>query len=337
LAADVSGPVRAERARRLTFVVPGRLRSPTGGNIYDRFVIEALRRRGWRVAVSATASTGNVGPVVVDSLAMREGAPAGADPLIALLHQLPSEAEEQPRWREPERAVLRAASLVVTVAKHLAERVSSETDAPIVVVSPGWDRVAAERAGDDASVLCVAHAARRKGVADAIAAFDRARLDGARLRLVGDHRRDAREAERIDAFASALGADLVLDGVLGKAALARRYARARILLSASRYEGWPIAVAEAMASGVPVVAFDVAGMRELVRDGTDGILVEVGDLDGLARALHSLWRDPALRDRMGRSARERARGWPTWHDTGQRFVDVLESYVVGDVQPAGDA
>jgi glycosyltransferase involved in cell wall biosynthesis len=324
--------------RRLTFVVPGGLRRSSGGNVYDRSMVDALRKRGWRVTVSDSAPARNAGVVVLDSLAMQSGPPRGADRLVALLHQLPSEADDRPSDRERELEVLRAASLVVTVSRHLAERVSPETDAPVVVVSPGWDRAYADRSSDDdGSVLCVAHAGSRKGVGDAIEAFQWAHLDGARFRLVGDRRRDAREAQRIEALASELGEDLVLDGVLDPAALAQRYGTARIFLSASRYEGWPIAVAEAMASGVPIVAFDVAGTRELVRDGEDGILAPTSDADGLTRALQLVWTDSALRDRMGRAARRRARSWPTWRDADRRFVDILESLADGDRHPTGAA
>jgi glycosyltransferase involved in cell wall biosynthesis len=326
--------------RRATFILPGGLQRSSGGNVYDRVMVEALRSRGWRVGVSETSPVRADGPeqadgvVIQDSLAIPAGPPAGPDRLVALLHQLPSEAEERPSWREAERSVLRSASLVVAVSRHLAERASRETEAPVVVVSPGWDRAYAVARSDEGTVLCVANAGRRKGVADAIAAFEQARLGRARFVLAGDPRRDALEAERVEAFAAALGPDLIVDGVLEPAALAHRYATARVFLSASRYEGWPIAVAEAMASGLPIVAFDVAGVRELVRSGEDGILCEVGDIEGLARAVGRLWSDPVLSGRMGNTARLRARGWPTWADAGRRFVDVLESYARGDPHPA---
>lgn len=298
-------------------------------------MVEALRTRGWRVGVSETSPTHATDAVIQDSLAIPAGPPAGAGRLVALLHQLPSEAEGRPSWRRAEGDVLRSASLVVTVGRHLAERVSRETEAPVVVVSPGWDRAFAARRRDEGTVLCVANAGRRKGVADAIAAFEQAGLPGARFVLAGDPRRDAREAGRIEAFATTLGAQLILDGILEPPALTHRYATARVFLSASRYEGWPIAVAEAMASGLPIVAFDVAGVRELVRDGEDGILSEIGDIDGLAGALGRLWRDGSLRDRMGHTARLRARGWPTWREAGQRFIDVLESHTDDDGHPVG--
>jgi glycosyltransferase involved in cell wall biosynthesis len=323
------------KLRRATFIVPGGLQRSSGGNVYDRVVVGALRARGWRVVVSDTAPMDADGVVIQDSLAMPAGPPAAADRLVALLHQVPSDADERPSWRGAEREVLRSASLVVTVSRHLAERVSLDTTSPVVVVPPGWDRACGVPSDDAATVVCVANAGRRKGVADAIDAFVRARLQGARFVLAGDAKRDPLEAERIEARASALGTDLILDGVLEPAELANRYTTARVFVTASRYEGWPIAVAEAMASGLPIVAFDVAGVRELVRDGEDGILVGVGDVGGLARALARLWKDPFLRNEMGSAARKRARGWPTWREAGRRFVDVLESHMGDDAQPAG--
>jgi glycosyltransferase involved in cell wall biosynthesis len=323
------------KLRSATFIVPGGLQRSTGGNVYDRVMIEALRRRGWRVDVSDGAPIRATDVGIQDSLAMPAGPPAAAKHLVPLLHQLPSEANARPSWRAPEREVLRSACLVVTVSQHLAERVSRETDAPVTVVSPGWDRACASRLADGDSVVCVANAAPRKGVADAIDAFTRARLHEARFVLAGDPRRDPLESGRIDAFASSLGPDLILDGVVDPSALAHRYSTARVFVSASRYEGWPIAVAEAMASTLPIVAFDVAGVRELVRDGEDGILADVGDIDGLARGLRRLWRDPSLRRRMGLAAQRRARGWPTWEEAGRQFVHMLESHVDGDAYAEG--
>lgn len=83
-------------------------------------------------------------------------------------------------------------------------------------------------------------------------------------------------------------------------------AEADVVLHASRWEGMPNALLEAMALGMPVVASDVVGTRDVVTDGVDGVLVrEVYDhtlyLDGLAR----LARDFELRAKMGRCAREK--------------------------------
>jgi glycosyltransferase involved in cell wall biosynthesis len=72
-----------------------------------------------------------------------------------------------------------------------------------------------------------------------------------------------------------------------------------------RREGIPVVLMEAMSSGLPVVASRMAGIPELVEDHVSGLLVEPGDIGGLADALAVLAADPTLRDRLGRAGRAR--------------------------------
>jgi glycosyltransferase involved in cell wall biosynthesis len=75
---------------------------------------------------------------------------------------------------------------------------------------------------------------------------------------------------------------------------------------ASDWEGTPLAVIEAMAAGLPVVATAAGGVPELVADGLTGLLAPVGDMDALATALGRLSRDASLRQIMGQAARLRS-------------------------------
>lgn len=81
---------------------------------------------------------------------------------------------------------------------------------------------------------------------------------------------------------------------------------ADIFALASRWEGLPLAIIEAMMAGLPVVATRVGGVPELVEDGVTGVIVPPGDSEALASALQRLMADPELRRRMGQAGRERA-------------------------------
>jgi glycosyltransferase involved in cell wall biosynthesis len=159
-------------------------------------------------------------------------------------------------------------------------------------------------------------------VPEVVRAFGRSGCEGD-LIVVGDPNRDARESERLRTAIAASQRPIRLAGVLSPEALRGLYARARLFISASGYEGWPVAVAEAMASGVPVAAFANPGVSELVRHRADGLLVPAGDVAGLARAVAELWTDTALGERLGRDGRVRARQWPTWEATARFVADLV--------------
>ena len=94
----------------------------------------------------------------------------------------------------------------------------------------------------------------------------------------------------------------------------------------SRWEGMPNVVLEAMASGVPVIATDVGGTRELVRSGTDGVIVPEGDVDAFVRHSQELLADPARRWRCGQAARAHAEEFSTprmVHAVGRLYDEVL--------------
>jgi glycosyltransferase involved in cell wall biosynthesis len=79
-----------------------------------------------------------------------------------------------------------------------------------------------------------------------------------------------------------------------------------IFVLASKYEGNPLAVMEAMAAGLPVIATAVGGVPELVESGQQGLIVPPEDLAALTQAMRNLQEDPWKRSRMAASAQERA-------------------------------
>jgi len=83
------------------------------------------------------------------------------------------------------------------------------------------------------------------------------------------------------------------------------YRRAHIFVLASLWEGIPVSLMEAMASGLAVVATRVTGIPELVEDGVSGLLVPPQDSKALAEAIYKLLRDKELREKMGKAARQK--------------------------------
>jgi glycosyltransferase involved in cell wall biosynthesis len=78
-----------------------------------------------------------------------------------------------------------------------------------------------------------------------------------------------------------------------------------LLWQASAYEGLSNAIMEAMVCGVPVVASDIPGNRELVTHGQSGFLVPLGDRAGFSKYAHRILEDPALGTRLGQAGRQR--------------------------------
>jgi glycosyltransferase involved in cell wall biosynthesis len=147
-----------------------------------------------------------------------------------------------------------------------------------------------------------------KGIAETVAAVRRARAQGAavELNLYGEpdpsNRRSFSEAQ-LRQWSAEPG--IAWHGPTDDVARVWRENHVAMLLSYR--EGLPKALVEAAAAGRPIVATDVTGCREVVRDGIEGLLVPRGDIEAAARALVQLADDASLRARMGEAAHARFR------------------------------
>jgi glycosyltransferase involved in cell wall biosynthesis len=99
-----------------------------------------------------------------------------------------------------------------------------------------------------------------------------------------------------------------------------------IFALSSRQEGLPLALMEAMATGLPCLATSVGGIPEIVRDGVEGLLVPAGDPQALSSALRRLVADPGLRNRLGSAARERSRSFDV--AAAQREIEAIYDRVL---------
>jgi glycosyltransferase involved in cell wall biosynthesis len=142
-----------------------------------------------------------------------------------------------------------------------------------------------------------------KRIGDVLAAF-RGLLDrgvDATLCLVGD----GPDREEAEVWARELGIARQTLFVGYQRDVAPYYSLFDTFLLTSANEGTPVVAIESLAAQRPVVSTRVGGVPDVVDDGEDGFLVEVGDADGLAERLERLARDPDLRQRFGETGRER--------------------------------
>jgi glycosyltransferase involved in cell wall biosynthesis len=158
-------------------------------------------------------------------------------------------------------------------------------------------------AAPEPTVVSVANFRAQKGHEVLLAAFDGVleQVPGARLVLVG-------EGERQDIWPC--------------------LARAHVFALASHYEPLGIAILEAMAAGLPVVATEVGGIPEIVQPGVTGELVADGDAAAMTDRLIALLGSAALRERMGAAAKEAAAGM-TMDVTVDRYFALYERLLGG--------
>lgn len=214
-------------------------------------------------------------------------------------------------------------------ARHVARRLAALTNEAIVVLTTRdrvrWESVFFQRAKlvtignplpfplptmaaprDTATVLAVGRLVPAKGFDVLLDAWARAHMrhPSWHLRIVGE----GEERAALEAKVKRLGlhACVSLPGVLTD--METVYRDSTIFCLSSRYEGFGLALIEAMAFGLAVVSTACeTGPRELIRDQENGLLAPVNDPDALARALDHLMSDATLRDTLGAQARDDAR------------------------------
>jgi glycosyltransferase involved in cell wall biosynthesis len=168
-------------------------------------------------------------------------------------------------------------------------------------------------------ILCVGRASDpNKGIKTLVAAL--AKLRDVRLTLVDDPS-PHNEARR---WARELGcADrLVIAGRVTNDELVDLYRRAMLVVVPSRYEGFGLPAAEAMACGTPVVAAAAGALPEVVAEGGGGVLVPPEDPEALAKAIATLAEQPEARAALGARAPARIDAAYSWRRVAERTVAV---------------
>jgi len=230
-----------------------------------------------------------------------------------------------PPFRWIERRLTRATERVIACSEHVRDHLVRRVGLPadkVVVIYNGVDTEAFSPAGGDdpqrAAVRAelgigpgekvigtVGHLTRQKGHAVLIEAMAAVLAQEPAARLVIAGRGPLRK--RLEAVAAGHGvADkVILAGLVSD--VARLLKGFDVFAFPSLWEGFGIALAEAMATGLPIIASKTGGITEVIEDGVSGLLVPPGDRPRLVEGLIRLLEDEALAGRLGAGALARVR------------------------------
>ena len=351
--------------RTVHFVMPGGVddpAAPSGGNAYDRRVSLDLPGFGWQVhkhavdgewprpAAAARAELARVLRELPDGAAvLMDGIVACGVPEIvvpeadrlslAVLVHLPLgdetglEAAVAAELDEKEPTVLRAVSAVIGTSEWAVRRlVSHHGLAPerVHVATPGAD-IAPLASGTDgvSRLLCVATLTPRKGQHRLIEALAAAADLPWTCECVGGFGNDPEYVDHLRDLIKRHGLQdrLHLAGPRAGAALDATYASADLMVLMSYAETYGMAVTEALARGIPVLATDVGGLPEAVGrapdGGVPGILVPPEAPAALAAELRGWFGEADVRRRLKAAARGRRAALDGWATTARSLAGVL--------------
>ncbi len=342
---------------RLCLAVPGDLSAPTGGYAYAREVLAHLPAQGVAathlalpggfpdpgaeelartMALLAEVPTGT--GLLVDGLAYGALPPelirAVGRPVSVLVHHpLGYETGLSPERAAAlvagERAALALADRVIATSRYTARLLAAEfgvAPSRIAVAEPGTAPAArvAPRKGPHVRLLAVGTVTPRKGydvLVEALATL--ADLDWS-LTIIGslDRAPACSAALRDRIAASGLGARITLAGAVTPDTLERLYGQADLAVSASLFEGYGMALAEALARGLPLVATTGGAAAETVPPGA-GQAVAPGDAPALAASLRTLIADPESRAKAAAASRAAGSRLPDWPETAAAVATAL--------------
>lgn len=343
--------------RRLTFACPGDLNLKTGGYAYDRELIAGLRARGWeidllalgdgfpspseetlRLAEDKLSSVSDGEVLIIDGLAfgvLDDWAAANRDRLriVALVHhplalETGIAADAREALLTSERDALAVARHVVVTSNATAREVATLFEiAPtrITTALPGTKSgLPSTSNGVVPHILAVGTLIARKGhdiLIDALKSIEHLEW---RTSIVGSRTLDPVTSLSLEKRITDHGLQSRIT-LCGEVEDTRSLmADADIFALASRYEGYGMVFAEALAQGLPIVACRAGAIPEVVPEEA-GFLVAVDDVTAFAQALETLILDPKMRALKAEGSLRAGQKLPRWEETAETVSKLLET------------
>jgi glycosyltransferase involved in cell wall biosynthesis len=344
----------------VTFFVPGSFPATTGAIVFDSMLAEHLRSQGHDVTTvpvagahpmpdaAARASAAELwrahqplspaDTVVIDGFCLyafdgldHHLSAAGAIGMVhhpmSLEPQLPQ--AERDAFMAIEQRILPLLARIVVPSETIRTRLTAALALPpamVEVVTPGIPDAprSAGSGGHRSHLLAIGSLIPRKGhetVLRALAGL--ADLDWT-LTICGDGNIDPGHAAALGALVEALGLvdRVVFAGACSRVRLESLWQAADVFVSGSCFEGYGMAVAEAVRRGLPLAITNGAAAAEVIPlDGS--VIVEPGDHVQLSKALRRLIFGAPLRQDLAEAAWQAGRVFPTWTDQAKRFADLF--------------
>lgn len=345
------------------FAIPGDIATLTGGYVYDRRVMHALREAGRQVdhirlpASFPFPASGDIAatmellqrrdrltPLIVDGLAFgaipNDQVRALGGGIISLCHHplgLESGLDpDQARWfLDNEMRNSRTAAHVIVSSPTTAHTLVADFDIPaehITIAEPGTDPMPRATGGhsDRVELLAVGSLIERKGYDILMQALSGLVGMPWRLHIAGSPDRSPETAAKVATLIGSLGLSghVVLLGELPASELAGLYAATDVFVLSSLYEGYGMVLAEAMASGLAIVSA-TGGAAAATTPDDAALKVPPGDPSALREALRMAIEDRELRQRLSDASWRAGQKLPSWADTADTIASVLDRVAGG--------
>lgn len=345
--------------RPLAFAIPGDIDTLTGGYIYERHLLQGLRRIEHDVehiplpasfpnpdpdqmaeTVARLAKVAPTRPLILDGLVFgaieTHGLAKVRAPIVAMIHHpLALESGLDPDRRahlfRTEYDNLRLARHVIVPSPHTRRILMAQYDVAaeaITIARPGVDRPRLTHAPTTPPlILSVGILHPRKGhdiLIDALAMLGD--LDWRAVIAGNPWDQNYEIGLRQQIADSPVASRIQLAGRVSTDELEQLYSSASIFALATRYEGHGIALDEALIRGLPIISCDTGAVPDTVPNGA-GILVPPHDPQSFAEALHQIISDDALRSRITTFAKKIGRQLPDWQHPAKVVSEIFEKTI----------